>query len=179
MASRRDFAALRIISATKRKAERDGEDVLFELSGGDDYFENAIRAIKNSGETTIICMMIIVVVLVVLFLFAVLNPNINSSFDSLVKLLSNIATPLIIFGLPNIFFSYKVKTLSITPVAILTFTIFSLILNLLCFFSFVTIIASIFNIIALTKYSAYKEWFYSIDVNYYREKANANKIKRQ
>ena len=50
MASRRDFAALRIISATKRKAERDGEDVLFELSGGDDYFENAIRAIKNSGE---------------------------------------------------------------------------------------------------------------------------------
>ena len=124
-------------------------------------------------------MMIIVVVLVVLFLFAILNPNINSSFDSFVKLLSNIATPFIIFGLPNIFFSYKVKTLSITPVAILTFTVFSLILNLLCFFSIVTIIASVFNIIALTKYSAYKEWFYSIDVNSYREKAHANKIKRQ
>lgn len=181
MASRRDFATLRIVSATKRKAERDGEDVLFELSGGDDYFENAIRTIKNSGQATLICLTITTILLVVFFIIMVLSPgkNPNTYLDSNINSFWNIIFPYIVFGLPNIFFAYKVKSLLITPSAMLVFTIISLILNLFCFLYISPIVALIFNIIALTKYSAYKEWFYSIDVNYYREKAHDDKIKRQ
>ena len=164
MATMRDFEIIEVISRQKRKAKERGMDVSVSLSGGREYYRRAINSMRISGIWTIWATVWAYAVILTLNIIG--DIRMMSSGEYNIDWFSYMAgkfLALLPFVIINIVFACKIRSLSATPTTTLVFLVFTMILNLLLFIGVLPLVSVVLNIIALTRWSTYKDWFYKID----------------
>ncbi len=161
MADRRDSEKIRLIRILKKRAKRSGADRFKLLAGKDEFYEKAIESQYNAGFFSLVCCILGLVVAIV---YAVIG-SIQSGAG-----VDVISYTIIVCAFLGVLFPICLKTMSLTttPTVILVLTIIQLILTILMFGGIIPLIALIFNIIALTRWSTYRNWYDEVSVGYYK-----------
>ncbi|MDO4220189.1 MAG: hypothetical protein Q4D22_03100 [Candidatus Saccharibacteria bacterium] len=171
MADRIDSEKIKLIRVLKSRAKRSGTDRFKLLAKKDELYEKAIRSQYNAGFFTLICG---VLGLIVTMIFAI-KSNIDSGISVDVLSYAIIAAAFLGIIIP---ICLKTMSLTTTPTVMLVMTIIQLILTILCFAGILPLIALIFNIIALVRWSTYRNWYEEVSVAYYKGEKPA-KVKVQ
>ena len=161
MADRRDSEKIRLIRILKKRAKRSRSNLYDLLSRKDEFYGKAIRSQRCAGLMTLICG-----ILGFLFSFAyTIYSNIISGIS--VNIVSYVIIAVIILSL-IIPISLRTSSLIVTPTTMLVLTIIQLIITLLLFGGIIPLVATIFNIVALVRWSTYRNWYDEISVAYFK-----------
>lgn len=165
MATIQDLNIIKVIHEVEHEAKEKRLNVVAELSGGEEGFRKALSSIKSAGVVTFVALIIGFAVTAATNIAVCGNGPDNAcsyAATGILGILALIIVPIIL--------SFKIQTLTATP----TFTLVSLILmllaNLLLSVGIIPLVALVFTVIALVRWSTYRNWFYSIDVDYYNKK---------
>lgn len=160
MATMQECETIELIKSKKQKAREGNEDVSYALCGGKDYFRKAIQSVSNSGQFTLIvslCLLaigIVVKALQYISLSEYYTINYGYMIGEFVGIIIVTAIPAIIGA--------KIMKLDSTPNFMLGLLIVTLIFNIFFTVGVLPLVALIMNIVALTRWSTYRSWFYSI-----------------
>lgn len=172
MASRRDSEKIRLIRILRNRAKSNKVDLYKLLARKDELYEKAIKAQRWAGLATMGCGIIGFTSLIALTIFSSINAGIN------VDVLSYIIIAVIFLAiiLP---ITLKTSSLTTTPTTMLVLTIIQLIISIFLFSGIAPLVALILNIIALVRWSTYRNWYDEVSVEYYKGKKQiANKPQR-
>ena len=161
MADRIDSEKVKLIRILRKRAKRTGTDLYELLSRKDEFYGRAIKAQRSAGLMTLICGSLGSIITVAYTIYSSISYGINIDIVSYVFILA------IILGI-IITISLKTSSLMTTPTVMLVLTIIQLIITLLLFGGIIPLIAVIYNIIALVRWSTYRNWYEDISVAYYR-----------
>lgn len=170
MATKKDIDTIKIISAVIIRSRVKRLDVAIELSGGENYYARAINSVKRVGLWAMILFPIASFVSTIMMMPTYFDLGLHDQIWALIFTASVVAIIPTILG-------YKLWTLCTTPTFTLVSLIIIAILSLLFIYGVLPVILFAFSIIALIRWSTYRDWFYNIDVDYYKDKSNANKTK--
>lgn len=187
--SRKDFETLEKIESITESARYSGKSLSKELARGDKYFASSLKTLTQCGTITEVGVAVFVLIPIVLGLISLSSSysRSNINIDYILSLLSLVCLPIIIFSVPNLIAAIKLRSLKITPTNLLVMLIIISVVNGMLsasalvavqytletsnsvLTSFITtlmlsipILAFILDIIALTKYKVFKEWFYNL-----------------
>ena len=175
MASRKDSEKIRLIELLKNRSKRTGANLYSLLAKNDFMYEKAIASQRRAAIWTLICCILGLIVTIALNVWS------KITYGTDVDIVSYI----LIFGLLSgivVLVTYKTIFLTTTPTVILVMTIFQLILSVLFFTGIIPLIALVFNIIALVRWSTYRNWYDEISIAFYkgekRVKEKSHKTKK-
>lgn len=171
MATRRDMQILTIIRYEKDQAKKRREDVGIYLSGGERLYAKAVNSQRNAGIATIVCGVLGVIALSV-------KTVTGLNAIGMTQNLLSYATVVILISGVGIIMGTKTYSLNITPTTMLILTILQLLYSLFLLVGFIPLVSVIFNIIALVRWSTYRNWFNDIDVEYYKERARKHETQK-
>ena len=159
MATMEEFDTIEVIKAQKLSSK--GTDIATSLSGGRKYYKKAIGSIRRSGAWTMWVTIAATVVAIVKAVFDIVQILQHDSLDWIY--VTGWFIGIIACCFLTLFFGYRVFKLESTP----TFTLVSLIITLVCNLALsvgiLPLVSLFLNIVALVRWSTYKDWFYRID----------------
>ena len=172
MATQLDIEIIDEISSAIAEAKTKKHDVSIELSGGVKRYRKAIGIMRLTGGIALFAYPLGGILFI---LQNTISCGEFCLFDPLGVIVIGITAAVI----PSIF-AYKIFSLKITPTFMLVSLIILAILGIFIFFfwGLFPLLVLIFSIISMIRWSTYKNWFYSIDTDYHKEKSHANKIKK-
>lgn len=161
MATRSDSEKIRLIRILKKRAKSSGSNLYKILSRKDELYEKAIRAQRDAGLMTLTCGIVGFLALVMYTIISNINADINvniASYIIIVAIYLSIIIPI----------STKTASLTTTPTVMLVLTIIQLLFTLLLFSGIIPLIAVVYNIIALVRWSTYRNWYDEVSVGFYK-----------
>lgn len=161
MATMQDFEILEAINSAKNEAKRSGKNIPVALSGGKEYYRKSIKSIIGSGKWTVTTSIYAVALSCVINLIDVIKLSQDYVIDW-AYVVGYFVGILLVAAIP-IFFGAKLIKFNSTPTFTLVALIITLICNILLMAGVLPLISIILNIIAITRWSTYKDWFYKID----------------
>lgn len=160
MATIQDYKIIDVIRKEKLKAKRASENIPAALARDEEYYRKALASFKNAGNCVFVVSLLTIAALVGISIATVLRTNFDpSSFELVYNL-----WPLYIAPVYMMIVGDKISSLLVTPKFALGHLIMCLIINLLYIISVASIVSLIFIIIAMTRYSIYKTWFYDTKI---------------
>ena len=168
MATRSDSEKIKLIRILKKRAKSSGSNLYKILSRKDELYEKAIRAQRNAGLMTLTCGIVGFWALVIYTIISNINAGIN------VNIASYIIIAAIYLGI-IIPISTKTASLTTTPTVMLVLTIIQLLFTLLLFSGIIPLIAVVYNIIALARWSTYRNWYDEVSVGFYKGEESIQK----
>lgn len=160
MATIQDYKILDVIRKEKLNAKRNGKNIPAALSRDEEYYRKALSSFRNAGNCVSTVSLLTIVALVGISIAVIVRTNFDpASFELVYNL-----WPLYIAPIYMLIVSEKISSLLVTPKFALGHLIVCLIINLLYIASVASIVSLIFIIIAMTKYSIYRTWFYETKV---------------
>ena len=163
MATRRDYKIIDEIRVAKQEAKEYGKDIAHELSAGEFYYESAIKSVRRACLATIICPLIIMALITLLCLYSIFVYDDADNTSAAVEILINAWFSYGVFSALPVPLAVWSRGLHTTPTFILISLIIMLIYSLLWGLTLIPVIAIVMNIIALTKWGTYRDWFYNIE----------------
>ena len=157
MATSNEFETVERIQKAIAKARNAKKDVPIALSLDKEYYRKAISSIYSCGLFTMIA-----------GFFSIASASIanvysfsQEGYPSVGYVIGVFLGILLVCMIP-ITLGYKIKSLDTTPRFMLGLLIASLVVNLVLSAGILPLIALVFNISALIRWSTYKDWFYTI-----------------
>jgi uncharacterized membrane protein len=158
MATMQDYERISVIREIKARAKAKRHDKTYELSCGKDYYRKAIGSIHLCGVWTILSATLVLIATVAYTIIDhIQNANLYQNMD-VAYIIGYVIGLALIFVLPFLF-GIKLARLEITPTFALVSLIITLLFNLFFAVGIVPVISLIINIMALARWSTYKDWF--------------------
>lgn len=141
------------------KAQSSKKDIPIALSKGKGYYRKAVSSIYYCGLWTTVSAGIIFFILT---LFSTLFFIQGDAYYPPAYIIAYFLIQSLVCIIPVII-GYKIYSLKTTPNFMLFLLILSLAFNLLLTAGIIPLIALIFNVLALVRYSTYRNWFYNFN----------------
>ena len=156
MATIQDYKIIDVIRKRKLMAKRADKNIPATLAGNGEYYRKALASFVRAGN----CIFIVSLLTIAILLGTSVVAAFRTNFDSAVFELIFNTWPLYVAPIYMMVVGKKISGLLVSPKFALGHLIMCLIINLLYIASVASIVSVIFIIIAMTRYSIYKTWFY-------------------
>ena len=158
MATKEDYEILEKITDRIREAKRNRKNIPATLCMDKEYYRKAIDSIRTSGLWTVFSSLCSMIISLTASIIVVLNTNNYLNWGEVAGYLLGI---IIVTGVPAII-GDRIYRLDLTPTSILVLLIITLLFNLFLSAGILPFISLVLNIIALVRWSTYKDWFYNV-----------------
>ena len=160
MATMRECETIEKIAKIKSRAKSSGDSVDSALSGGKEYYRKVLSSIRASGICTMVTSTVSLLAAVVYSSIAYINFE-DYPINEATEFVTLILVLLAFWAVPFIA-GYMISKLESTPRFILGLLITTAIFNLPGSLIALPLISLIVNIVAIVRWSTYKDWFYNI-----------------
>lgn len=160
MATSREWETIEQIEKCIDIAKKEKRDTVVVLSRGKEYYRKALLSIYNCGIFTIFSSICCLIAGLVFNIYQAAQGALPNDIAYIIGIFLGIGLVCII----PMELGFKMIKFNTTPRFMLGMIIVSLIFHIILFAGIIPLVAIIFDIIALARWSTYKDWFYTIKV---------------